>query len=175
MDFYLGAINAMAINFAPYGWMTCQGQIVSIQQYAAVFSLIGTNFGGNGTSNFQLPDLQGRMIIGQGHNNATNQTYTVGQKGGTATVTLTVANLPPHNHGQVLLTANSRDNDSGAPKGHIFGSSVNMYSQNPTNATLNAQAASVTTAGSGQPLATLSAYQGMYYNICMSGIFPQRP
>lgn len=175
MDFYLGAINAMAINFAPYGWMTCQGQIVSIQQYAAVFSLLGTNFGGNGTSTFGLPDLQGRMIVGQGHNTATNQNYVVGQKGGTATVTLTVANLPSHNHGQVLIGANSRDNDSAVPKGNLLGGGTSMYSQNPANTTLNAQAATVTTAGSGQPLATMSPYQGMYYNICMNGIFPQRP
>jgi len=176
MDFYLGAINAMAINFAPYGWLSCQGQLLPIQQYAAVFSLLGTSYGGNGTSNFGLPDLQGRMIVGQGYNAATGQTYTVGEIGGAANVSITTANLPAHNHGPVLIPAQSRDNDQSNPKGNnLGGGTLGTYSQSPADTTLNGQAATVASSGSGIPLATISPFQCMYYNICMSGIFPQRP
>jgi len=107
MDSYIGTIMAVGFNFAPRGWMLCQGQMLSIAQNTALFSLLGTTYGGNGQTTFALPDLRGRTLVGQGQGQgltpvelgqamgADNATMTVN---GNATVTLNAANLPPHTH-----------------------------------------------------------------------------
>lgn len=97
MDPFIGEIRAFAGNYAPTGWFLCQGQTLPISQYQALFAIIGTFYGGNGTSNFQLPNLQGRAMIGAG-TSQTGQTYNAGEQGGVEQVTLTVNNLPPHSH-----------------------------------------------------------------------------
>ena len=107
MEAYIGTIMAVGFNFAPRGWMLCQGQELSIAQNTALFALLGTTYGGNGQTTFALPDLRGRTLVGQGQGQgltpvelgqamgADNATMTVN---GNATVTLTDANLPPHTH-----------------------------------------------------------------------------
>ena len=94
---YLGEIRIFGFNFAPIGWATCDGQILSISQNTALFSLLGTNYGGNGTSTFALPNFQGNTGVHQGQGSGLSQ-YFVGQQSGTTTVTLNQNNLPQHNH-----------------------------------------------------------------------------
>jgi microcystin-dependent protein len=97
MDPFLGEIRAFAGNFAPSGWFLCQGQTLPISQYQALFSILGVSYGGNGSTNFQLPNLQGRAMIGVGTSQS-GKTYDVGATGGVEQVTLTINNLPSHTH-----------------------------------------------------------------------------
>ena len=94
---FLGQITCMANNFAPYGWLQCRGQILPIQQYAALFSLLGINYGGNGTTNFGLPNLQGNVPIGQGGGPGLTQ-RDMGEVGGSIDVPLDTTTVPSHNH-----------------------------------------------------------------------------
>src|SRR5690242_10965284 len=100
---FLAEIRIMGFNFAPYGWATCDGQILPISQYTALFSLLGVNYGGNGQSNFGLPDFRGRVPMSQGQSGGTSQ-YVVGENGGSEYVTLIQSELPAHNHGFTVTT-----------------------------------------------------------------------
>ncbi|HEX7656693.1 MAG: phage tail protein [Sphingomonas sp.] len=95
---FVGQIMQVGFNFAPTGWASCNGQIMSIAQNNALFALIGTTFGGNGTTTFGLPNAAGRSFLGLGQSSASGQNYVWGQIAGTETETLTVANMPAHNH-----------------------------------------------------------------------------
>jgi microcystin-dependent protein len=97
MDPYIGEIRIFAGNFAPSGWFLCQGQTLSISSYQALFAIIGITYGGNGTTNFQLPNLQGRFVIGVGISSA-GTIYDLGQHGGVEQVSLSISNLPAHTH-----------------------------------------------------------------------------
>src|SRR5262245_55172529 len=97
MEPFLGQISVFGFNFPPANWAACQGQIIPISQNTALFSLLGNRFGGNGTSTFALPNLQGTVGVGQGQLPG-GQTYSVGQAGGLATVALSRAETPPHTH-----------------------------------------------------------------------------
>lgn len=99
-DPFIGEIRIFSGNFAPSGWFLCQGQLLAISQYQALFALLGTNYGGNGTTNFQLPNLQGRFPIGMG-TAPSGQVYNVGEAGGVEQLQLTINNLPPHSHAAV--------------------------------------------------------------------------
>src|SRR5580692_1693042 len=94
---FIGAIVLFCGNFAPAGWALCNGQVLSISQYTALFSILGTTYGGNGTTTFNLPNLAGRCVLGLG-TSTTGTTYVEGQAAGTENVTLLQANLPPHAH-----------------------------------------------------------------------------
>jgi microcystin-dependent protein len=114
-DQYLGEIRAFGFNFAPYGWLQCNGQLLSISQYSALFSLLGTYFGGNGTTNFGLPNLQGSVPMHWGLS-STGTTYDLGEPVGSTTVTLTGNQLPMHNHIiQVATGAAGTAQDTGTP------------------------------------------------------------
>lgn len=106
MECFIGTILPWPMNWAPVGWALCQGQSMPIAQNQALFALLGIQFGGNGTSNFNLPDLRGRVPLGMGTYPTTPPTtYIVGQTGGSATTTLTVNNLPTHSHASSISTA----------------------------------------------------------------------
>src|ERR1035438_3100711 len=111
MDPYLGEIRQFGFNFAPTGWFQCVGQTLAINQYTALFSIIGTYYGGNGTSNFQLPNLQGFVPISQGQGSGLSN-FVLGQSGGQAQHTLLTNEMPAHPHG---LTAASAPGTSPTP------------------------------------------------------------
>jgi microcystin-dependent protein len=121
-DPFIGQIMQVGFNFAPSGWALCAGQQMSIAQNNALFALLGTTYGGNGTSTFQLPDLQGRVGVGVG-NSPVAGTYVIGQIGGTPQTSLTLNNLPQHNHtatftptgggGTPTVTVNALDSTAG--------------------------------------------------------------
>src|SRR5579864_5186952 len=94
---FLGEVRPWALNFAPRGWAMCQGQVLSISQNTALFSLLGTTYGGNGTTNFALPDLRGRVPLKYGTDPSGNN-YVIGEQGGEESVAITLSTLPAHNH-----------------------------------------------------------------------------
>ena len=181
-DPFLGEIRIFPFNFAPIGWALCSGQIVSISQYSALFSLLGTNYGGNGTSNFGLPNFQGAVPINQGTGPGLSP-YTVGQSGGAINVTLLQGQIAAHTH---LVNADQNEAISGAPDGNIYmrghwangtlsQGGVSIYSTlapGDTLSTLNPAALGY--AGGTQPHNNMMPYMALNFCIAMTGIFPPR-
>ena len=177
---FIGEIKIFGFNFAPQSYMTCQGQILSIAQNTALFSLLGTTYGGNGQTTFALPDLQRRVPIGQGTGPGL-PSYTMGQVGGTPTTTLISSNMPIHNHAatgiNVRIPVTSASEDSSATNNYI-GNAVNDTfgpAASPT-ASLGAPVVSGATAmaGGSQPFSIMNPYLAINYSIAIFGIFPSR-
>jgi microcystin-dependent protein len=164
---YLGQIMMFAGNFAITGWQMCNGQTLPISQYAALFSIIGTYYGGNGTSTFQLPNLQGRVPIHQG-TGAGLPTYVVGEVGGAESTTLLYNNMPLHNH---QLNVVDGPAGLGTPQGNFLAKTV-AYSAGPSNGTMNA--AAIGAAGGNVPFSIIQPYLCVTFLIAMVGIFPSR-
>ncbi len=171
MEPFLGQIMPVGFNFNPRGWAMCNGQLLPIAQYTALFSLLGTTFGGDGRTTFALPDLRGRSIRHVGSGAGLNPT-TWGQRGGSNNVVLTVANIPSHNHS---VTAGKEGIGSG-PTTTAAGSYMgNADDQNyRTAAGTSAMANMVGNTGAGQSFNVDSPYLGIYVNIALTGIFPSR-
>ncbi len=168
---FVGEVRLFGFNFAPRGWALCRGQLLSISQNTALFSLIGTYYGGNGTSTFALPNLQGNIAVGQGQGIGLSN-YTVGQIAGSATVTLLANQLPPHSHTLVAGTAATTPTPAAnayfgsAPRGR------NAYATSSDGTRM--AAASVATSGSSTPHNNMMPYLAMNYCISLQGIFPSR-
>jgi microcystin-dependent protein len=195
MEEYLGVVKAFAFNFAPRGWALCQGQIISIAQNTALFSLLGTTYGGNGQTTFALPDLRGRTIVHPGTGPGLSPVV-LGEAGGTENVTLTLNNLPAHTHTLVAGTAAgqvsvstvinalnggtiSNESDNGGNSFSSGGATANMYSE--PGGTPSAIGGITTTisgstglAGNNQAFGIRNPYLGINMCICMEGIFPSR-
>ena len=167
-----GQIMCGAWNFAPRGWAMANGQILPIAQNTALFSLLGTQYGGNGTTNFALPDLRGRAMthFGQGPGLSV---YEVGQTGGTETNTLLASQLPAHAHSYAPPASNN-DANSVSPAGKVPAAKARttLYTD-PTN--LVAEAAGLTSStGGGQAINNLQPYLTLNCVIALQGIFPSR-
>ena len=179
MDEYIGTIKAFGFSFPPRGWALCQGQTLSIAQNTALFSLLGTTYGGDGQTTFALPNLQGRTAIGQGQLSG-GQNYAIGQISGTETATLNGSNLPAHTHTATsLLYAEGADGTSPGPQGKLLGSTDTNIYVNPTtdpNSQLASEAivTTIAPAGGNQPFSILGPYLTINYSICLQGIFPSR-
>lgn len=176
---YLSEIQIFAFDFAPRGWALCNGQLLSIQQNAALFSLLGTTYGGNGTTTFALPDLRSRMPKHFGQSAGTSS-YALGQAAGVENVTLLSTQMPSHTH--VITTTASQPCQSAvgsfdAPEGKFPASheSANIYST-AKNAALGAPVFNTTIgiAGGNQPHPNMPPYLVMNFCIALQGIFPSR-
>ncbi len=167
MNPFLGQIMIFGGNFAPRGWAFCQGQLLPIAQNTALFSILGTTYGGDGRTTFALPDMRGRVVVSPGHGPGLSN-YNLGQKGGSQTNTLTIANLPQHNH-QVTIPVST--SESGEPTG-VLGNG-DIYGE---EATPNAfyPGATSTNVGGGQPVNNLEPYLTINYIIALQGTFPSR-
>jgi microcystin-dependent protein len=167
---FLGQIILVPYNFAPRGYAFCTGQILSIAQNTALFSLLGTTFGGNGQTTFALPDLRGRVPNGSGQGPGLSN-YDLGQVGGTETDTLTVNQMPTHNH---LVNVNADGGDTGRiADTYLANSSETPYIASVTSpATMAPQMISNT--GGNQPFEILQPYLTLNYCIALEGIFPSR-
>ena len=172
---FVGAIFAHAGNFAPYGWGLCQGQQLSIAENEVLFTLIGTTYGGDGVQTFNLPDLRGRVPIGQGQGLGLNN-YVIGQKAGSEQVTLTTAQMPSHNH--LLNVINVAGTvPTPIPTSFIAGTSagstaLNFYSPGPGNTTLGPN--TIGLAGNGIPISIMQPILATNYIIALLGVYPSR-
>jgi microcystin-dependent protein len=170
MNPYLGEIRIFAFNFAPKGWAMCNGQLLAISSNTALFSLIGTYYGGNGTSTFALPDLRSRVPIHQGQGQGLSP-YNIGQVAGNETVTLNLQQMPQHNHTMNVFNGPAGTNRSG--NAYLADSSSgNIYTTSAANATLNPSAISFN--GSSQPHNNIQPYLCMTFCIATQGIYPPR-
>jgi microcystin-dependent protein len=168
---YIGQITLVGFNFAPVGWALCNGQLLPISQFAALFQLIGTTYGGDGQNTFALPNLQSRIPIHQGQGNGTSN-YLLGQISGTEQVSLTVAQLPSHGHAAQCLSASS---NSKSPVGAIWGQAANDTPyQTAEVGTASMAAGAIGPAGGNQPHPNLMPYQALNYIIALDGIFPSQ-
>lgn len=159
-------------NFAPRGWAFCNGQLISISQNTALFSLLGTTYGGNGTSTFALPNLQSRVPVHWG-TGAGLSSYVIGQQAGQENVTLLQSQMPAHTH---LLNAVTSGGNQASPTGNLpavesTGTSLN-YSSDPANTTMNP--AAVANAGQSLPVPVVQPYLAVSFIIALVGIFPSR-
>lgn len=179
MDGTIAEIRMFAGNFAPRNWLFCRGQLIAISQNTALFSLVGTTYGGNGQTNFAIPDLQGRVPVGTG-TGAGLSTITLGQKTGTNTTTLNITNIPAHTHaisGTVAMAVNSTAADAASPVNNYFANDgTGKYNAVGSGASMKPANVSLGTgiAGSGLPINNMMPYIGMNYIICQFGIFPSR-
>ena len=169
-DPFVAEIRIFPFNFAPRGWAWCDGQLLPLSQNTALFSLLGTTYGGNGKSNFALPDLQGRapMHPGQGPGLSLHD---LGETGGSETVSLLESEIPSHSH---AISASQADGLESSPTGQQFatGIGLGMYAAPGAMVQLNPNAA--TPAGGDQPHNNLQPYLTFYFCIALQGVFPPR-
>jgi microcystin-dependent protein len=171
-DPFVAEIRIFPFNFAPKGWAWCDGQLLPISQNTALFSLLGTTYGGNGKSNFGLPDLQGRapMHPGQGPGLSLHD---LGEQGGSETVQLLISEMPQHGH---TLMGNINPANLAAPsatRSYARTSPGQSYSATATLTPLNDQA--VRSVGGDQPHNNMQPYLTCYFCIALQGVFPPRP
>ena len=167
---FLGEIRMLGFNFAPQGWAPCNGQLLSISQNTALFSLLGTTYGGDGTTTFALPDLRSRVPVGQGQGPALSS-YVEGQAGGAETVTLTAIQMPGHTH---VVKASSSAAGSDQPEGRALARSAShIYAAKPdTSTVMNADM--LGDAGGSQPHDNIQPYLAVNFCIALTGVFPAR-
>lgn len=170
---FLGEIRMFGGNFAPRGWAFCDGQLISIAQNTALFSLLGTTYGGNGQTTFALPDLRGRVPLhpGQGPGLAPR---TLGESSGTETVTLLATQMPAHTHG---LNAFNGPGTAGSPTGAVIaapvsGATLDKAFSASSNTAMSP--ASIGTAGGSQPHDNMPPYRCVNFIIALEGIYPSR-
>ena len=171
---FIAEIVLFAGNFAPRGWAFCQGQILSIAQNTALFSILGTTYGGNGQTTFALPDLRGRVPVGPGQGPGLAN-VSLGEVS-EPTHTLIITEMPAHNH-QAQAQGNSNPGDSSSPNGNTWATSTtrdNVYINATPNGPMAANTVTVGIAGGSQPHNNMQPYLGMNYIICMEGIYPSR-
>jgi microcystin-dependent protein len=168
----LGEIRMFTGNFAPQGWAMCNGQLLPINQYQAVFSILGTTYGGNGTSNFALPDLRGRVPIHLGQGPGLSP-YIQGQSGGVENVTLLSSQMPVHNH---LVNAVASGGNQPSPSGNLPAIESTGTSLDYSNAVANGQMnpAMISNAGGGLPVPNVQPYLCINFIIALQGIYPSR-
>jgi microcystin-dependent protein len=163
---FLAEIRLMSFSFAPRGWAQCNGQLLPINQNQALFSLLGTTFGGNGQTNFALPDLRGRASVHFGNS------FTLGQRGGEEAHTLTTPEMPTHNHvmqGTFPDIASATTTGNNAFWGQVADNST-LYNTNAANAAMNA--AVITNAGGSQAHENRQPFLTINFCIALQGIFP---
>jgi microcystin-dependent protein len=170
-DPFVAEIRIFPFNFAPRGWAFCQGQILPISQNTALFSLLGTTYGGNGQSTFALPDMQGNapMHPGQGPGLSLHD---LGETGGSEFVTLLISEIPGHSH--ALNAAGSDPADKFAPAGNSLGRSSSGNAWGPANSLTNFAFQSLTPAGGDLPHNNMQPYLTLNFNIALQGVFPPR-
>lgn len=162
---YVGEIRIFAGNFAPAGWMFCEGQLLPISEYETLFNLIGTTYGGDGQSTFALPDLRGRLPLHQGNG------FVLAETGGAEEITLTVNTIPAHSH-PLLATINI--GGGSAPAGNVLAQSSTVKVYSTVNPGVTMGASSITSTGGSQPHTNFQPYLCVDFIISLFGIFPSQ-
>lgn len=167
---FIGQIMVTAFDFAPQGWALCNGQSMPVQQYLSLFGVIGTSFGGNGVTTFNLPDFRSRIPVGAGQGPSTSA-YTIGQSGGTETVTLDMSEIPAHTH---TVPCNDDLANTTVAGGAVWGVEpqgvLAFYTDKPADGTMGPT--TVSSAGSGLPHLNLQPFICLSYCIALTGTFP---
>jgi microcystin-dependent protein len=167
---FVGEIRAFSFNFPPRGWAACNGQTLPISQNTALFALLGFNYGGNGTTTFQLPNLQSSVAIHMGTGTGLSP-YDIGQTGGAESVTLTQGQMPTHAH---AVDASSALASGGRPSGAVLArSGTDIYAAAPDGST-TMNAGMIGTTGSNLPHPNIQPYLALNFCIALQGIFPSR-
>lgn len=169
-DPFVAEIRIFPFNFAPKGWAWCDGQLLPLSQNTALFSLLGTTYGGDGKSNFALPDLQGRapMHPGQGLGLSLHD---LGESGGSETVTLLESEIPAHSHGMSVSSQLGVENTTTSQL-FAMGDGINLYG--PANSFTSMSGQALALAGGDQPHNNLQPYLTFYFCIALQGVFPPR-
>jgi len=179
----IGEVRMFAGNFAPRSWAFCEGQLLPISSNTALFSIIGTIYGGDGRTTMALPDLRGRVPIGPG-NGPGLSSRREGQRGGSETNTLNITQLPSHNHAAAVRVSSGNSTISaatngvsiatpGSTSGRAFVPSLGYNTQTP-DVTLNHQSTTVGNTGGNQSVNNMQPWLACYYIICLQGVFPSR-
>lgn len=180
MEGYIGQVILFAGNFAPKNWQFCQGQLLSIAQNTALFSILGTTYGGNGQTTFGLPDLRGRVPVGAGNGPGLSP-WVIGQQEGVENVSLTIPQMPVHNHA-MMVSNNAATAATGTSNGYIAAANgtyggdpvtINMYNNDTAPADVLGNK-SITPVGGSVPHQNIQPSLGLNYIICLYGIFPSR-
>jgi microcystin-dependent protein len=182
-DQYLGEIRAVAFTYPPYGWALCNGALLSISQYSALFALLGTTYGGNGQSTFGLPNLLGRCIVGAGQS-TTGATYVQGQAAGIESTVLIASNLPSHAHSVSPPVSNALGTQADPTGAYLAQPNTGVSVQRgatpqptfgyTTPSTGVGPVYSTGLVGGNTPISIVSPYQSLLYVIALTGIFPSR-
>jgi microcystin-dependent protein len=167
---FVGQIQMVAFTFAPKGWAFCAGQILPINQNQALFSLLGTTYGGDGRTTFALPDLRGRVPVGSGQGPGLSP-YNLGEASGQESVTLTIPQMPAHTH---MVSGQTAVGTSANPTGSVWAaqSRLNIYSSGTPDSPMGGS--TVSFSGGGQPYPNRSPYLTINYIIALVGVFPSR-
>jgi microcystin-dependent protein len=167
-DGFIGEIRLFAGDFAPQGWALCEGQLLAISQHTALFTILGTTYGGDGKASFALPDLRGRVPLhpGQGAGLSARR---LAEKGGAEAVTLTAAQMPSHTH---AVAAASGTGTSASPTNNVWAASSKQDQQYSGAANSTMQQGALASAGGGQAHDNMPPYLGLNYIISPFGIFP---
>lgn len=178
-DNFIGEIRMFAGNFPPKGWAFCEGQLMSISLNTALFSLLGTMYGGDGKSTFALPNLNGAVPIGAGQGPGLSDRF-LGEQGGEEIVTLLQSQIPAHSHtvtaGSLAVPANINTGNADTPKNSYPAPSTKSYSSTSSgNMNTTGSTMTLAQAGGGQPHNNLQPYLVVRYIIALQGLFPQRP
>jgi microcystin-dependent protein len=178
MEGYIAEIRLFAADFAPRNWAYCQGQLLAIASNSALFSLLGTTYGGNGIQTFALPDLRGRTVINPG-NGGGLPSFQLGQAGGEVNHTLSLQEMAAHNHpamelGTTTAAAGSDPTGTSLASGSRGSSMPSIYSSNAANTPMGPGSVAVDNTGGNQPHNNMQPYLGMNYIICLIGMFPSR-
>lgn len=177
-EHYIGEIRLSTYGFVPHGWMACNGQLLPIAQNQALFSILGTTYGGNGQTNFALPDLRGRVVVGSSNN------MFLGQRAGAESTTLNLLNLPAHSHVENVMVSSSNATINVPTAGSSLATPVEVvnenqhsvlgYSTTSPNVTLSGTATTAAGSTTVTPINTMQPYIALSYIICLQGIFPSQ-
>jgi microcystin-dependent protein len=170
-DPYVGEIRMFGGNFAPAGWAFCNGALMPIAENDALFQLIGTTYGGDGVSTFGIPDLQGRVPVHQGQGPGVSQVYTIGEKAGVETVTLTTNQIPVHTH-SVVASQDLSNTTSPANNVLAQNTQILMYTQDTVSKFMPPN--TVSAVGGNQPHDNMQQYLAISFIISLFGIFPHQ-
>jgi len=189
-DYFIGEIRPFALNFAPRGWMICNGATLPIQRYTSLFALIGTYYGGNGTTTFQIPNIQSQVLLGTGQLTGGSQ-YVIGEAGGAANVTIDTTTMPGHTHNYNVASAGAPANwapneihqpnstsylsnlaAKNATGGNLFGFGYLPSPANVPNTQLGPNSIGIT--GGNQPHSNMAPFLTINYCIAVEGVFPAR-
>lgn len=171
MEAYLGEIGIIGFNYPPKGWAFCNGQILSIAQNQALFSLLGTVYGGDGRTTFALPNLQGRVPIHFGQGSGLSK-YPLGQAGGVESVTLNMDQMPAHDHAGSCSPGNG---SAPGPANSVWATTSTgekPYSTATPDGQMNSQG--ISPAGGGKPHENIQPYLALNFAICLAGVFPSQ-